>query len=83
MNAFFYTCQKATELIEKRNVVPLTIVEKVRLKAHLSMCAACHAYSHQSELLDTMLKKQNDSSSPKKEISAAARARILEALQKK
>lgn len=50
------SCQKATELIEKRNFSELTVYEKLKLVFHKSMCSACTRYEKQSRLLDKMLK---------------------------
>lgn len=51
-NFLFYSCKKATELIEKEKIAGLSSVEKVRLKLHLSMCKECNAYKHSSDVID-------------------------------
>ena len=51
------SCKKATELIEKRTIQNLTNIENMQLKLHLSFCALCHAYEHQSKKIDTILSK--------------------------
>lgn len=50
------SCKQATELIEKRSFVGLTVVEKVRLRYHLYICTACLNYGQQSVLIDKFLK---------------------------
>lgn len=51
----FYSCKKATELVEKSKVVPLGQLEKSRLALHLSMCDACRNYQKSSDMLDQKL----------------------------
>lgn len=53
----FYSCKKATELIEKSKVVPMGQLEKSRLAIHLSMCDACRNYQKSSDILDRKLKE--------------------------
>lgn len=49
------SCRKATELIEKRSLFGLTVIEKVNLVLHTSMCDACTLYEKQSKTIDKML----------------------------
>lgn len=56
-NLLMLSCKKASELIEKRTVVPLTLFEKIRLKAHTQMCDMCSEYEKQSRTIDDGLKK--------------------------
>lgn len=58
MGFLMLSCKKATELIEKRQVKPLSAIEKIQLDAHLSMCKACHAYEDQSVQIDQLWEKQ-------------------------
>ncbi|MBR9998462.1 MAG: hypothetical protein KFF73_05790 [Cyclobacteriaceae bacterium] len=84
MNVLMLSCKKATELIEKRSVVGLSIRERIQLKMHTSMCSACKAYEGQSQTIDlaldefTKVKEQNHIT-----LSAEARSRILKNLEKK
>lgn len=68
MKTLIYSCQKATELVEKHKVSGLTIQERIRLNIHLSMCSQCKAYSQQSELLEQALEilisDQDDNAPP-------------------
>ena len=50
MNILMLSCKKATELLEKRSVVKLSIKEKIQLKMHTNMCKVCHAYENQSKI---------------------------------
>ncbi len=54
-NFLFYSCKRATELIEKSKVLKLEPIEKSRLAIHLSMCDACRTYQHTSDILDRKL----------------------------
>ena len=49
------SCKKATELIEKKYVLALSLKEKVQLYMHKSMCDACTAYEKQSKKIDELL----------------------------
>lgn len=57
MHFMFLSCIKATELIEKKLFIGLSIREKVQLMLHKSMCDACTRYGKQSEELDHYLQK--------------------------
>lgn len=59
MHFLFLSCLKATELIEKKLHINLSVKEKLRLKMHKSMCNACRRYDKQSKILDNILKKYN------------------------
>ncbi len=54
---FLLSCHKATELIEKKSLFPLSTVEKTQLYLHLKMCKACQTYSRQSVEIDKMLQE--------------------------
>lgn len=54
-NFLFYSCKKATELIEKSKVLHLDPIEKSRLAIHVSMCDACRTYQQTSDILDRKL----------------------------
>ncbi len=49
------SCDKATELIDKKSVTDITCNEKWQLKFHTMMCKACHEYQKQSKFLDKIL----------------------------
>jgi hypothetical protein len=51
------SCHKATELIEKKSMFPLTKAEKAQLFVHLKMCKACQTYSKQSVEIDNLLQE--------------------------
>lgn len=57
MNRVMLSCKSATEMIEKRNVQPLSAIEGLQLRMHLSMCKVCNAYEKQSSFIDTALKQ--------------------------
>ncbi|CAA9284407.1 MAG: hypothetical protein AVDCRST_MAG95-3534 [uncultured Adhaeribacter sp.] len=43
-----WNCQKATYLIEKKQLGPITLWEHVELKIHLAGCSVCRLYEQQS-----------------------------------
>jgi hypothetical protein len=50
-----YNCHKATFLIEKRSMKPLTLFEQVELRIHLAGCSVCRTYQRQSVLIGQMV----------------------------
>ncbi|MBC7125640.1 MAG: hypothetical protein H5T24_08430 [Bacteroidales bacterium] len=52
MHILFLSCQKATELIEKKFHFKLSLSERIQLKIHKMMCEACTKYEKQSSILD-------------------------------
>jgi hypothetical protein len=60
MHFFFLSCFKATELIEKKIHLKLSVKEKIQLKTHKMMCAACTKYEKQSILLEKSIAKLSD-----------------------
>ncbi|MDN3669042.1 hypothetical protein QWY93_06860 [Echinicola jeungdonensis] len=82
LTPIFLPCIKATGLIEKKEIVSLTNLEKIRLKFHLSMCNACSAYQNQSKIINKTIqswfvnhKKINHTP------SKVRKARILEIIE--
>ena len=57
MNTLMLSCRKASELIDKKSVVKLSVKENVQLHLHTSLCAGCKAYQKQSKVLDELLQK--------------------------
>ena len=57
MNKLFYSCKKATELIEKQQLGQISFAENIRLRVHNSMCKVCKDYQKQSKKLHHMLNK--------------------------
>jgi len=60
MSKLMISCQKATELIEKRTIAVLSWHELVRLRMHLMICEACKRYEKQSRLIDDMMKRRSE-----------------------
>lgn len=55
MNALMFSCQKATELVEKKMYFRLTAKEKIQLFLHTGMCKACKHYKKQSEWINQVM----------------------------
>lgn len=51
------SCQKATELIDKKSVAGLSVKENLQLQMHTAICDGCKAYQNQSKLIDELLLK--------------------------
>lgn len=52
------SCQKASELFEKKQMFPLSRKEKIQLYLHTSVCNACRDYQKESLKLDHFIKKE-------------------------
>jgi len=58
MHLLFLSCLRATELIEKQFHFKLTVLERLQLMIHKSMCKACSDYEKQSAVLEHGIQKQ-------------------------
>jgi len=52
MHILFLSCLKATELIEKKLHLKLSIRERLQLRTHKMMCNACSNYEKQSIIIE-------------------------------
>ncbi|SFC20544.1 Putative zinc-finger [Flexibacter flexilis DSM 6793] len=55
LNTLLLSCEKATQLIDRKALQPLSWRESVQLQMHLATCKGCKAYQKQSQLIDQML----------------------------
>lgn len=76
---FMLSCKKATELVEKKSVVGLSLTEYLKLKLHLGMCKACNAYGKQSILMDKFIWKHHEQNKDEVE-NPELKRRIIEKL---
>lgn len=63
MNAMMFSCAKATELMELKELVPLSLTKKIQLKMHVAMCSGCRNYMKQTKLINQLLNKNFSSMS--------------------
>ena len=61
MNKMMLSCVKATELMELKDVVPLSIKKKIQLSMHVAMCSGCRNYMKQTKLINKLLHKNLNS----------------------
>ena len=54
------SCRKASELIERRELRSLGLMERIGLRWHMRICDGCRAYEKQSLLIDRWLAGQRD-----------------------
>ncbi|MGE0560346.1 MAG: hypothetical protein AB7O47_00880 [Flavobacteriales bacterium] len=54
-NIFFYSCKKATELIDSIEFKPLSLEQKIRLYFHKLLCPPCECYAKSSLTIDFFL----------------------------
>ena len=57
MNAVMLSCVKATELMEQRELMPLSFMQRMQLKMHAAMCSGCKNYMKQTVLINKLLNK--------------------------
>ena len=50
------SCKKASLLIEKGHHQPLSFVDRIQLRMHLSICDKCTEYQKQSFLIENCMK---------------------------
>ncbi len=64
----FLSCDKATELVEKKLLHKLSIKEKLQLKVHMMMCDPCSTYEKQSTIIDEVLSKEKSTECSKQDV---------------
>lgn len=77
----FFSCKKATELVEKREVVTLGHVNQFRLQTHLNMCNTCRMYAAFSKQLDAFYAQESAKNTPLK-ASNEFKMRVLATIKK-
>ena len=55
MTFVMLNCNKATFLLSKKEVSPLSCVERVRLKMHLLTCSYCRRFAQQSAAITNQI----------------------------
>lgn len=73
------SCQKASYIIEKRELTKLSLWEKISLKFHLMICSLCRRYESDSKVLGKILKSLHNHSSHAS-LSAAEKEAIKQKL---
>ena len=56
LKSIIYNCNKATYLIEKRQLDQITLKEGIELRIHFLGCYFCRLYNRQSKMINGMLK---------------------------
>ena len=74
-----YNCQRATYLIEKKQMAPLSIRQQLELRYHLAGCSVCRLYQEQSKLI---ARKMNGFFASKTESPASLDAGFKDKLKK-
>ena len=57
MQMLIKSCKITTELIDKQQLTPLSIKEKLQLQTHKAMCKTCNAYEKQSKIMDNLINR--------------------------
>lgn len=83
MNVVLLSCKKAAFLIDLEQENPLTVLKKVQLKMHLSVCKNCSNYEIQSRIIGTILKNNQKSADQISELHLAeeVKTRIQKEIQ--
>lgn len=80
-NSWVRSCIKATEFIEKKEVVGLTFLERSQLLFHLSICNSCREYRKQSKLIEEAVESLYQKNQKKMQLSEGVKSLILKALE--
>lgn len=85
MSTLMLSCKKASELIDKSDIQGLSLIERVQLSMHTSMCKGCQAYHHQSHKLNILIGKMGTYHKSPNENAAetvnALKSKILEKIK--
>jgi hypothetical protein len=57
LKKILYNCNKATFLIEKKQIGTITLREKIELRIHLTGCVICRIFQRQSILINHTVKE--------------------------
>jgi predicted anti-sigma-YlaC factor YlaD len=57
MNKMMLSCVKATQLMEQKELMPLSFMQEMQLKMHVAMCSGCKNYMKQAALINKLLNK--------------------------
>ena len=85
LHFLFYSCKKATLLIEMSQKMPLSLINGFKLKIHLKICDQCSEYKKQSVFIERVLKSNYKDPSELKEVklSDSSKARFQKSLEEK
>jgi len=61
MNKLMLSCLKATELMERKQLRPLSFMENMQLHLHTTVCSGCRNYLKQTALINKLLDKNFNS----------------------
>lgn len=84
MSMVMISCKRATELIEKKTVFPLSFKENLQFILHRKMCSTCSAYYKSSKSIDSSLDQlfKESENIENKVLSEESKAAILKKIQK-
>ena len=57
LKKIIYNCKKATFLIDKKEMGPITLREHIELRIHLIGCSFCRLYGKQSRAINKMVQE--------------------------
>lgn len=77
MNILINSCKKTTELIDKKESIPLSVVEEMQLKMHKILCKTCHSYEQRSEFLDQAIGKIFNQENPHKQVELSDEKKLV------
>lgn len=81
MNWLMLSCKKAAELIDRKSVTRLSMIERWQLSFHLRMCNVCSAYEKQSSVIDQTAQKFHRIKPTGKHLPEPAKSKIIKALK--
>lgn len=77
------SCKKATGLIDKQQIVPLTVSETIQLRLHTTICSICRRYEKQSAWIEQAVKYLQEQKPEELKLSETAKKIIFEKIFEK
>jgi hypothetical protein len=76
-----FSCKKATTLINKREVVNLSFIEKIILLYHNAICRTCNHYEKHSAIIDSTFEGSFSKQKIENKLSEQKKLYILKHIQ--
>ena len=81
LKKIIYNCRQATYLIDKKEMHPLTLRERIELRIHLLGCGFCRIYKKQSHVINEMVQQLFRSSEQAVKLDDKYKAELRERIE--
>ncbi len=75
------SCKKATLLVEKSKLTPLSLKEFLTMKMHLAICSGCTKYNKLSQQLDELFEQLSEQNVKTMYLSNQKKEEILKLIE--